>query len=151
MSDAETTALQAALAAEHAAIYGYGVAGARLTGAEQQRAQKAYDAHRARRDQVAALIQGRGEDPAAAAPAYELPFAVGGAAAARRLMVRVEEGVAAAYADLVRAGAGDMRELAARVLQEVAVRAGLWREGSVPFPGLLERPPTRPAPAPISS
>ena len=139
MSRAEITALQAALAAEHAAIYGYGVLGARLTGREQQRARAAYDAHRARRDELAALVRDRREDPAAAAPAYELPFPVADRSAARRLAVRLEEGVAAAYADLVAAGAGHIRELAALALQEVAVRAATWRGSSVPFPGITER------------
>jgi Domain of unknown function (DUF4439) len=136
---AEIAALQAALAAEHAATYGYGVLGPRLAGRERQRAQSGHDAHRARRDELAGHLYDRQADPAAAAPAYELPFSVRDASSAGRLAVRLEEGVAATYADLVRASSGSVRELAARALQEVAVRAAMWRGASVPFPGLPER------------
>jgi hypothetical protein len=139
MSRAEITALQAALAGEHAAVYAYGIVGAWLRGREQRRARSGYDAHRARRDELAALVRDRREDPVAAAPAYELPFPVASASAARRLATRLEEGVAATYADLVRASGGELRELAGRALQEVAVRAAIWRGASVPFPGLPER------------
>jgi hypothetical protein len=136
---AEIAALQAALAAEHSAIYGYGVLGPRLAGRAQERARSAYAAHRARRDELADYVRDRQADPAAAAPAYELPFPVRDAPGATRLAVRIEEGVAAAYGDLVRASSGSVREFAARVLQEVAVRAAMWRGSSVPFPGMLAR------------
>src|SRR6185295_16208321 len=57
MSRSTTTrALQSVLAAEHATVYGYGVAGARLTGAARNRALAAYDHHRASRDEVEARI-----------------------------------------------------------------------------------------------
>ncbi|MGV9237981.1 DUF4439 domain-containing protein, partial [Streptomyces nigra] len=48
-ADKETvTALQAALAAEHAAVYGYGVVGGRIGEDRRSDARAAYDAHRAR-------------------------------------------------------------------------------------------------------
>jgi hypothetical protein len=131
-------AVQAALAAEHAAIYGYGVAGARLRGDAQARARAAFDAHRARRDQLQALIRSRQGAPVAAAPAYALPFPVRTAADATRLATHLEESVAAVYADLVAAGDGATRRLAAYALQEAAVRAVRWRGRSTPFPGLAE-------------
>ena len=53
---AELQALQAALAAEHAAVYGYGVAGAMLTGAEQARAMTDWKAHQEARDTLQAMI-----------------------------------------------------------------------------------------------
>lgn len=43
---AELGALQAALAAEHAAVYGYGVVGGRIDEARRGEARAAYDAHR---------------------------------------------------------------------------------------------------------
>ncbi|MYS45182.1 DUF4439 domain-containing protein, partial [Streptomyces sp. SID5998] len=46
----ELTAAQAALAAEHAAVYGYGVVGGRIGRERRAEARTAYDAHRARRD-----------------------------------------------------------------------------------------------------
>jgi hypothetical protein len=134
-------ALQAALAAEHAAVYGYGAAGARLRGDAETRARAAYDAHRARRDQLTQLIRSRQGAPVAAAPAYALPFPVRTPAEATRLAAHLEEAVAAVYADLVAAGDRATRQLAVRALQEAAVRAVSWRGTSVPFPGLSEVAP----------
>ena len=55
----EAKALNAALAAEHAAVWGYGVVGAALGGDARQQAADAETAHRGVRDQVAALLAGR--------------------------------------------------------------------------------------------
>lgn len=46
---AELKALQAALGAEHAVVYGYGVVGGKIDDARRTEARAAYDAHRARR------------------------------------------------------------------------------------------------------
>ncbi|WP_299533182.1 ferritin-like domain-containing protein [uncultured Streptomyces sp.] len=132
-------AAQAALAAEHAAVYGYGVVGARSEGARRSDATAAYDAHRARRDTLARTVRELGGDPVAASAAYALPFAVRDDGAAVRLAVVLEEGVAGACADLVRATDGDLRGVAALALREAAVRAARWRGGGVAFPGLAER------------
>jgi hypothetical protein len=135
----ELTALQAALAAEHAVVYGYGVVGGRIGAALRTDAQAAYDAHRARRDALVRELRDLGAEPVAASAAYALPFPVPDAAAAVRLAVELEERVAGVYSDLVRA-AGDERRLeAAGALREAAVRAARWRGGSVAFPGLAER------------
>ncbi|MET8829201.1 ferritin-like domain-containing protein [Streptomyces sp. NPDC004610] len=137
--EAELTALQAALAAEHAAVYGYGVVGGRIDEAGRPRAQAAYDAHRARRDALARLVRDRGGEPVAAAAGYALPFPVADAPAAVRLAAELEERVAGVYSDLVRAAEGGLRATAAEGLREAAVRAVGWRGGSVAFPGLAER------------
>jgi Domain of unknown function (DUF4439) len=133
-------ATQAALAAEHAAVYGYGVVGAKLRGSAQRRARTAHDTHRARRDQLAQLVRDEGGRPVASAAGYALPFPVNGPADATRLAAHLENAVAAAYADLVAAGDGHLRQLAARALQEAAVRAAAWSRKSTPFPGLTEMP-----------
>ncbi|MFF3848482.1 ferritin-like domain-containing protein [Streptomyces sp. NPDC002328] len=135
----ETTALQAALAAEHAAVYGYGVVGGRIGEARRAEARAAYDAHRARRDALAREVRDLGGEPVAASAAYALPFAVPDSAAAVRLAAELEERVAGVYSDLVRAAGGARRREAAGVLREAAVRAVRWRGGSVAFPGLAER------------
>lgn len=132
----EVTALQTALAGEHAAIYGYGVVGAHLRGRARAGAETAYDVHRARRDQLRDLIVERGATPVAAAAAYGLPRPVETAADATLLATELEERLAAVWLDAVAALEGELRELAGRVLQDVAVRAASWRGGSVPFPGL---------------
>jgi hypothetical protein len=132
-------AAQAALAAEHAAVYGYGAVGGRVDAARLAEARQGYDAHRARRDALVRTVTDLGGVPVAAAAAYELPFAVPDAAAAVKLAAYLEERVAGACADLVRAGTGAVRRDAAGALRDAAVRAVRWRGGSVAFPGLAER------------
>jgi hypothetical protein len=140
MSRSTTTrALQSVLAAEHATVYGYGVAGARLAGAARTRATTAYDHHRASRDQVEALIIARHAQPVAAASSYALPSPVTSAADAVALATLLEERLAAVWADAVAATGGDLRAFAVRGLRDAAVSAATWRGGSVAFPGLPER------------
>ncbi|MFF7310132.1 DUF4439 domain-containing protein [Streptomyces sp. NPDC008137] len=142
--DQELRALQAALAAEHAAVYGYGVVGGRIGDGQRVEARTAYDAHRARRDALAREVKDLGGRPAAAAAGYALPFPVADAAAAARLAAELEDRVAGVYSDLVRAAGGGRRVLAAEALREAAVRAVRWRGESVAFPGLAERADTAP-------
>ncbi|MGW3171508.1 ferritin-like domain-containing protein [Streptomyces sp. NPDC001153] len=136
---AELSALQAALAAEHAAVYGYGVVGGRIGAARRTEARAAYDAHRARRDALIREVRDLGGEPVAANAGYALPFPVADAPAAVRLAARLEERVAGVYADLVRAATGARRGAAAAALREAAVRAVRWSGESVAFPGLAER------------
>jgi len=138
----ELTALQAALAAEHAAVYGYGVVGGRIREGRRTEAKAAYDAHRARRDALVREVRDLGGTPVAASAAYALPFAVPDSAAAVRLAAELEDRVAGVYSDLVRASTDGLRGTATEALREAAVRAVRWRGGSVPFPGLAERAAT---------
>ncbi len=135
----ELAALQAALGAEHAAVYGYGVVGGLIGDARRSEARAAYDAHRARRDELARAVRALGGTPVAAAAGYALPFPVPDSDGAVRLAAELEERVAGVYSDLVRAAAGERRRTGAEALREAAVRAVRWRGGSVPFPGLAER------------
>ncbi|ANP49828.1 hypothetical protein J2Z21_004659 [Streptomyces griseochromogenes] len=136
---AELTALQEALAAEHAAVYGYGVVGGRVDERRRVEARAAYAAHRARRDALVREVRDLGGEPVAASAAYALPFPVPDAASAVRLAARLEERVAGVYSDLVRAASGPRRGAAAGALREAAVRAVRWSGESVAFPGLAER------------
>ncbi|MGH3716895.1 MAG: DUF4439 domain-containing protein, partial [Micromonosporaceae bacterium] len=74
------TGLADALHAEHAAIFGYGVVGAHLTGGLRKAVQQAEEAHRGRRDQLlerlASATASASAAPPGAEPAYPLPFAV---------------------------------------------------------------------------
>ncbi|MER7478417.1 ferritin-like domain-containing protein [Streptomyces sp. NPDC126510] len=142
--DRELRALQAALAAEHAAVYGYGVVGGRIGDGRRTEAVTAYDAHRARRDALVREVKDLGGRPVAASAGYALPFQVPDAAAAVRLAAELEDRVAGVYADLVRAAGGGRRAQAAEALREAAVRAVRWRGESVAFPGLAERAGTAP-------
>ncbi|GEB60802.1 ferritin-like domain-containing protein [Streptomyces gardneri] len=132
-------AAQAALAAEHAAVYGYGVVGGRIGTQRRAEATAAYEAHRARRDALRRTVRDLGGTPVAAAAAYELPFPVADAPGAVRLAAVLEDRVAGVYSDLVRAGRGPLRSEAAAALREAAVRAVRWRGSDVTFPGLAER------------
>ncbi|MFW6692014.1 DUF4439 domain-containing protein [Streptomyces sp. MAR4 CNX-425] len=138
-SDDALAAAQRALAAEHAAVYGYGVVGAHAGSGRAGEARAGYDAHRARRDALSRAVRDLGDAPRPAAAAYALPFAVPDEAAAVRLATELEDRIAGSYADLVQAADGDLRRDAAAALREAAVRAARWRGGSVAFPGLAER------------
>ncbi|MFD3735515.1 ferritin-like domain-containing protein [Streptomyces sp. NPDC058632] len=137
--DRELRALQGALAAEHAAVYGYGVVGGLIADNRRADARAAYDAHRARRDTLVREVKDTGAEPVAAAAGYALPFQVPDSPAAVRLATELENRVAGVYADLVRASGGERRRVAAEALREAAVRAVRWGGESVAFPGLAER------------
>ncbi|MEW2417098.1 ferritin-like domain-containing protein [Streptomyces sp. NPDC046866] len=132
-------AAQAALAAEHAAAYGYGVIGARASAARAEEAREAYGGHLARRDALARSVREMGGSPRPAEPAYALPYEVRTPADAERLAAEIEDRVAGAYSDLVRAADGRLRREAADALSAAAVRAARWRGTGVAFPGLTER------------
>ncbi|MEV7419721.1 ferritin-like domain-containing protein [Streptomyces sp. NPDC089919] len=132
-------AAQAALAAEHAAVYGYGVVGARAAGDRQAQAREAYAAHHARRDALARTVRALGGAPRPAEAAYALPAPVRTPADAERLAALMEDRIAGAYSDLVRVASGPLRREAAAELTRAAVRAARWRGGGVAFPGLVER------------
>ena len=69
-------ALQATLADEHAALYTYGVLGARTSQATApalfETLTAGYRRHRARRDQLQLMVRDAGGDPVAAEAAYDL-------------------------------------------------------------------------------
>lgn len=134
----ELAAVQAALRAEHAAVYGYGVVGGRITEERKSDARAAYDAHRARRDALRRTVRGLGGKPAQAAAAYALPFAVPDSDAAVRLAAELEDRIAGVYTDLVRASEGARRREAAGALREAAIRSVRWKGSGVAFPGLTE-------------
>lgn len=134
-------ALEDALAAEHAAIYGYGVAGALLDGAPLEAARAAEAVHRGRRDALLAVLSSASAVPPAQ-PAYALPFPVTDPPSALRLAVHLEERAAAVWRHALAATDGDRRRLALDALIDCAVRATRWRvaagiaPSTVPMPGL---------------
>jgi Domain of unknown function (DUF4439) len=141
----EAEALNAALAAEHAAVWGYGVVGAALPADKQGLAAASENAHRDARDRLVALLAERDADPVGEEAAYELPFPVLSAADAATLAVTLEDGVAGASARLLgEAVESATRELAVGALAGTEVRAVAWRTRAKqtpvtnPFPGLPE-------------
>jgi hypothetical protein len=142
----ETDALRAALAAEHAAVWGYGVVGAALPASAQARAAQTQAAHRDVRDQVTALLDQRSAEPVPAQGGYVLPFPVVSAGDAARLAVVLEDGTAAAWVRVLgRAAKREIRKLAVDTLGATEVRAVAWRTTAgvtpvtSPFPGLSEK------------
>ncbi|MBV9855325.1 MAG: ferritin-like domain-containing protein [Streptosporangiaceae bacterium] len=132
---APVAALQAALAAEHAAIYGYGVAGAQLTAAARAAALRDWTLHQNARDTLTAMIASLGATPVAASAAYELPFAVHDARSARALAADMEDGVTRAYLALVALPDTSLRTFGALAMQPPAERAAYWRGTTTAFPG----------------
>jgi len=131
------TALQSALAAEHAAVYGYGVVGAYLTGSQEGTATTDWVAHQVARDRLEAMLRSAGaSQPAAAAVAYQLPMPVRNAGEAVALAVVLEDRVATAYLGLVALRNTAIREYGAQQVQASALRAAAWRGSTVAFPGL---------------
>jgi hypothetical protein len=137
-------ALQAALAAENAAIFGYGVAGAHLTGSSQAAAEQYWTEHNRARDTLAATISARGATPAAAQAAYQLPFRVHNASSAERLAAYLEDGVTRAYLGLVAVSDQRLRRFGAMAMQDAAQRAASWRGSTQAFPGLNPSAPSGP-------
>ncbi|MEV8512936.1 ferritin-like domain-containing protein [Dactylosporangium sp. NPDC051484] len=133
--------LVAALQAEHAAIYGYGVLGPRLDGAALTQAHNADNAHRARRDALIVRLSSAGVTPPPTAASYQLPFAVADRADALKLAALLEDRTAAQWRLALPATDGDVRKIVLDALVDCTTRAvGFRRTGGltplVPtFPG----------------
>jgi hypothetical protein len=139
----ENSALREALAASHAAVWGYGVVGAALGPDTRPTASAAETAHRDLRDRVTALLVDREAEPVGAEGGYALPFPVLSAVDAAALAVVLEEGVASAWVRVLdQAAERTTRELAVGAVGDAEVRAVGWRTAAGqtpvtrPFPGL---------------
>ncbi|MEV0899050.1 ferritin-like domain-containing protein [Actinoplanes sp. NPDC049802] len=123
-----TEQLAAALAAEEAAIYAYGVIGVRLSDADEvSRARACELEHRRRRDELVDRLDELRASTAPAPPAYRLPFEVADREDALKLAVHVEDGVAQAWRALLPVTDGDERADPLSYLTDSAVRATRWR------------------------
>jgi len=131
-----------ALKAEHAAIFGYGIVGAHVTGARLAAVVNADDTHRSRRDALLMLLAGRGVQPPGADTTYALPFAVTSEDTAVKLAATLEDRCATFWLRALPDTVGDDRRTAAAALADCAVRGAQWRQVSgttpitVAFPGL---------------
>jgi hypothetical protein len=133
-------ALTALLAAEHAAVWAYGLLGARLSDVELELARTAHDAHRRRRDALVPVLRSAGGQPPVPAPAYDARVADRSEALA--LAIDLEDGLTVRWRDLVVAGDDPaLRRLGVAGMQEGASRAARWRSlagvrpTTQPFPG----------------
>jgi hypothetical protein len=148
-----STGLESLLAGEHAAIYGYGMAGAVVVGFSPSAGvisavRGGYDALRESRDLLTEAIAAAGAGPPTPLPAYALPFPLSNAPAVVRFLAGLEDrlcGVAAA--GVGQAPVAAHRLLAADVLAASAVRAARLRlltgaapaQAVTPLPGLPGR------------
>lgn len=124
----ELAALQAALAAEQAIVYGYGVVGAHLAKTAESDATARMTEHMVRRDKLDALITAAGGTPVTARVAYQLPQPVTDEKSAILLGAHLEQGADGAYWDLIEAAAANsaLRSLAIGWLSDSAVAANHW-------------------------
>ncbi|WP_433368922.1 ferritin-like domain-containing protein [Actinoplanes sp. CA-142083] len=116
-----TEQLAAALAAEEAAIYAYGIIGVKA--GQETEARAAEQIHRQRRDYLVAKLEHAQTSPAG----YEMPFPVTDRATALKLAVQVEDGVAQAWRPVLAVTTGDERTNALAAMTDAAVRATRWR------------------------
>ncbi len=135
-------ALQTTLEAEHAAVYVYGVLGARTSASADPQLYgdlvAGYSAHRGRRDQLRTMLHDLGETPVAAEPAYEIPSPLRTPAQVTRAAREVEASCATTYAWLVANAVGDDRMWAVNALTNAAVRELTFRGSPEIFPGAGE-------------
>lgn len=134
-------ALQTTLAAEHAAVWVYGVLGGQTSrsesGALYDDIESAYRAHRGRRDQLTRVVAAEGVQPVAAEVGYRLAD-VSTPSRATAAALRVEQRCAATYADLVARTEGARRAWAVRALTDAAIRQLRFRGSPETFPGAGE-------------
>lgn len=132
-------ALQAALSAEHAAVYVYGVLGAQTSQSAAPdlyaRISESYALHRGRRDLLASKIRDEGAEPVAAEPAYEVPRDLSTTDAVTRRALALERSLATTYGFLVAHSPSEVRRFAVDVLTQTAVRELAFRGTPETFPG----------------
>ncbi|WP_369134389.1 ferritin-like domain-containing protein [Modestobacter sp. I12A-02662] len=141
----EDAALQEALAAAYAAIWGYGVVGAAVPPETRPAVATAEQAHRDVRDELLTLLSSRDVQPVSAEAAYDLRFPVLSAVDAAALAVTLEEGAATAWTWVLdQAAERGTRELAVAALTATELRAVVWRAqaGRTPVTTALPGLPT---------
>lgn len=139
------TALQTALAAEHAALWAYGLVAAYDTEVATTVATM-ITSHQSTRDTAANLIVQAGATPVGPQPAYTSPEPVADAASALALALTIESDCATAWRAVI--GSTDdstLRGTALSALTDAAMRMVSWRTAAgdatvtVPFPGDPQR------------
>lgn len=138
----DDAALAAAVAAEHATIYGYGFVSAHSTPDLNELVADSLSEHRGRRDAAVAMLAARSVTPPVAAAGYQLPMTVANVNDAATLAVRMESDDAEAWRAMIeQARTSQDRAFGVTALSQCAVRAAKWRQAlqvwplTVPFPG----------------
>lgn len=129
-ADSEESA-QAALGAEHAALWVYGLVSAFLPAAFDAPIRDGMSGHQARRDATERLLAAAGLTPRPAEPAYLTPKPVTDQASAIAVLITAEADCGVAWrAVLERTDDGSLRKAAFDALTEAAVRATRWRRAA---------------------
>jgi Domain of unknown function (DUF4439) len=135
-------ALQQTLAGEHAAVYVYGVLGARLSASDHpglmSRVVAAYTVHLRRRDRLTAMVHAMGAEPVAAAVSYVLPNQARTAAQIEAGALVTERRCATVYAQAVGSTSRAERRWAVDALTDAAVRQLGFGGEPAAFPGVPE-------------
>ncbi|WP_396931782.1 ferritin-like domain-containing protein [Mycolicibacterium sp.] len=144
-SDAAAGALFDAVAAEHAAIYGYGIVSAHSSPDENDLVSEAMAQHRERREAAIAMLSGRSAKAPVPAAGYQLPMAVNTPTDAGNLAIRMEDDCATAWRAVIEQASTDQdRTFGVGALTETAVLTARWKQVlgvkpvTVAFPGGTE-------------
>lgn len=136
-------AVSAAIAAEHSAVYLYGLVEAYAAPTRRAEIAKYTAEHRAQRDALAVVLTTAGVPAPVAAAAYTPPEPVTDPITAAKVAAAIEDESAAAHRALLTQGDGDgVRHLGVTGLGAAAVRGARWRTAlgvsptTVPFPGI---------------
>ncbi len=134
------SALQRALAAEHAALYVYGALGARTSASATPDLfgdlTSGYSVHRSRRDQLQTRVRDHDAEPVAAEAAYDIPEPLDTADQVVSAAREVERACTATYAWLSGQTSGEDRRWAIGALTDSAVRELTFRGSPEIFPGV---------------
>ena len=140
--DADQAAWFDAVAAEHAAIYGYGVVSAHVMPEQNDLVSEAVAQHRDRREAALSLLKERSVTAPLPAAGYQLPFPVTGPIGAGKLAVQMESDCAVAWRAVMEQSDSEQdRSFALTALTQCAIMAAKWRQvlGAWPvteaFPG----------------
>lgn len=137
------SALQQALAAEHAAVWVYGLVTAFLPEEYSHAVHRDRTAHRALRDHVTRVIKDAGAAPKPAAAAYRTPQPVTDERSAARAVATAESDAADAWQAVLRhsdPGSGQVRPMALDALSGAAVRGTAWRDAAGMAPAVVALP-----------
>jgi len=125
------TAVQDALGAEHAALWVHGLVSAFLPADFDAAVAEGSIAHRTRRDDTELMLNGAGQSPRSAEPAYVTPQPVTDQPSAIAVLALAEADVTVAWrAVLERTDARALRSTALAALTDAAVRATRWRRAA---------------------
>lgn len=134
------TEMQTTLADEHAAVYLFGLLGARVSERKDaslfQSLTESFESHRRNRDDLSALIAGLGETPIAAAIAYDPPGPVNSPAEIKRAAGTLEKRMTLRYGSLVENTTREQRAWAITALQSSAIRELSYGQPPSDLPGM---------------